>query len=58
MGTVSELATSVEDDEIVFRLSDPDHAHADVKVWCDVDLAREQQSELGMVPVEGGWARG
>ena len=33
MGTVSQLATAVEDDEIVFRLGDAEHEHTDVKVW-------------------------
>ena len=56
MGTVSQLApTAVEDDAIVFRLSDPDHGHADVKVWFDVELAPDKQGELGMAEVEGGW---
>ena len=56
MGTVSEIApTAVEGDEIVFRLSDPQHEHTDVKVWCDVELAPDGQSELGMVRVDGGW---
>ena len=39
MGTVSQLASAVEDDEVVFRLSDPEHEHTDVKVWSDVELA-------------------
>ena len=39
MGTVSQLATAVEDDEIVFRLSDSEHEYTDVKVWFDVELA-------------------
>ncbi len=51
MGTVSQLATAVEDDEIVFRLSDTEHEYADVKVWFDVELG----VELGMGHVEGGW---
>jgi enterochelin esterase-like enzyme len=56
MGTVSQLApTAVEDDWIVFRLSDPDHELAEVKVWSDVELAPEQQSDLRMAAVEGGW---
>ena len=55
MGTVSQLATAVEDDEIVFRLSDLEHEHADVKVWFDVELAPDPQSELAMAEVEGGW---
>ena len=45
------MGTAVEDDEIVFRLADPEHALADPKVWCDVELG----VELGMGPVEGGW---
>src|SRR4051794_23486227 len=49
------MRTAVEDDAIVFRLADPEHEHEDVKVWCDVELAPDQQSELGMAPVEGGW---
>ena len=49
------MGTAVEDEEIVFRLADPDHELEDVKVWCDVELAPDQQSELGMAPVEGGW---
>ena len=55
MGTVSQLATAVEDDEIVFRLSDTGHEHTAVKVWCDVDLAPDGPSELAMAEVEGGW---
>ena len=55
MGTVSQLATAVEDDEVVFRLSDTEHAYDDVKVWFDVELAPDRQSELGMAHVEGGW---
>ena len=51
MGTVSQLATAVEDDQIVFRLRDTEHDHTDVKVWFDVDLG----VELGMAEVEGGW---
>jgi enterochelin esterase family protein len=51
MGTLSELATGIEDDEIVFRLGDPEHAHGEVKVWCDVELG----IELDMAEVEGGW---
>ena len=56
MGTLSQLApTAVEDDEIVFRLSDTEHEYTDVKVWFDVELAPDGQSELGMAEVEGGW---
>ena len=56
MGTLSQLApTAVEDDEIVFRLSDTEHEYTDVKVWSDVELAPDGQSELGMAEVEGGW---
>jgi enterochelin esterase family protein len=56
MGTVSGIApTAIEGDEIVFRLSDPEHDHSDVKVWVDVELAPDWQGELGMVEVEGGW---
>ena len=55
MGTVAQLASAVEDAELVFRLSDAEHEHTDVKVWFDVELAPERQSELGMVQVEGGW---
>jgi enterochelin esterase family protein len=51
MGTVSELATSIEDDEIVFRLGDPGHRYDEVKVWCDLELG----VELDMAEVEGGW---
>ena len=55
MGTISQLATAVEDDEIVFRLSDSEHEHSDVKVWFDVELGVSAQGELGMGEVEGGW---
>src|SRR4051812_49074076 len=55
MGTVSELATAIEDDEIAFRLGDPDHRYVEVKVWCDLELAPDGQSELDMAEVEGGW---
>src|SRR3954452_22420992 len=51
MGTVSELATAVEDDEIVFRLSDPEHEHDEVKLWCDLQLG----IELDLAEVDGGW---
>ena len=52
MGQVSELApTAVEDDAIVFRLSDPEHAYADVRIWSDVELA----SDLSLGRVDGGW---
>jgi len=56
VGTVrasaKELApTAVEGDEIVFRLSDPEHEHDDVKVWFDVELGVER----GMAEVDGGW---
>src|SRR3954462_12457258 len=51
MGTVSELATTVEDDEIVFRLSDPEHEHDEVKVWGDLQLG----VELGLAEGDGGW---
>ena len=55
MGTVSQLATAVEDDEIAFRLSDSDHEYTDVTVWFDVELATDGQSELAMTEVQGGW---
>ena len=55
MGTVSQLATAVEDDEIVFRLSDSEHEYTDVTVWFDVELATDGQSELAMTEVQGGW---
>jgi enterochelin esterase-like enzyme len=56
MGTAAGIApTAVEGDEIVFRLADPEHELDEVKVWCDVELAPDQQSELGMDQVEGGW---
>jgi enterochelin esterase family protein len=56
MGTVSQLApTAVEDDSIVFRLSDPEHELADVKVWFDVELPPDTQGDLSMAEVEGGW---
>ena len=55
MGTISQLASAVEDDEVVFRLSDTEHEHTDVKVWSDVDLAPAGQSGLAMTEVEGGW---
>jgi enterochelin esterase-like enzyme len=51
MGTVSQLATAVEDDELVFRLSDTEHEFTDVQVWFDVELG----VQLGMAKVEGGW---
>src|SRR6478735_2634503 len=52
MGTASGIApTAVEGDEIVFRLSDHEHQHGEVKVWFDVELG----VELGMAEVEGGW---
>ena len=52
MGTVSQLATAVEDDEVVFRLSDPDHEHDDVKVWFDVELGRRARHGRRST---GGW---
>ena len=55
MGTISQLGTAIEDDEIVFRLSDTEHEYTDVKVWSDVGLAPDGQSELAMAEVEGGW---
>jgi enterochelin esterase family protein len=51
MGTLSELGTAVEGDELVFRLSDPDRGHREVRVWCDLELG----IELGMAEVDGGW---
>lgn len=51
VGTLSELASAVEDDEIVFRLSDPTHEHDEVRVWCDLELG----VELVMTEVDGGW---
>ncbi|HEX5090751.1 MAG TPA: alpha/beta hydrolase-fold protein [Nocardioides sp.] len=43
--------TALEGEELVFRLSDPEHDHAEVKVWCDLQLG----IELDMARVEGGW---
>jgi enterochelin esterase-like enzyme len=51
MGTLAEPATAVEDDAIVFRLSDPGHTHDQVKVWCDLQLG----IELDLAEVDGGW---
>ncbi len=53
MGTVSQLATVVEGDWIVFRLSDPEHEFTDPKVWFDVELPPDARREL--TEVEGGW---
>src|SRR5690349_19125800 len=55
MGTVSELATAVEDEEVVFRLSDPDHAHDGVAVWLDLVLPPEWPEGLALGEVDGGW---
>jgi enterochelin esterase family protein len=55
MGTVSELATAVEDDQVVFRLSDPDHSHGRVRLWCDVVLPPDLPDELTLDRVDGGW---
>jgi len=54
MGTVSELATAVEDDQVVFRLSDPGHAFAAVRLWSDVALTPDP-GDLELARSEGGW---
>ena len=54
MGTVSELATAVEDDQVVFRLSDPGHAFAAVRLWSDVALTPDA-GDLELARSEGGW---
>src|SRR6478609_11815959 len=43
--------TAVEDDEIVFRLRDPEHEHEHVTLWCDLELG----IELELAEVAGGW---
>src|SRR4051812_11434713 len=55
MGTVSELATAVEDDEVVFRLGDPEQEHDGVTVWLDLVRPPEWPEELAMQRVAGGW---
>src|SRR3954451_11108458 len=50
--TTEELApTAVEGEELVFRLTAPEHPHEDVKVWCDLQLG----FELAMAEIRGGW---
>ena len=55
MGTAQpstgDAPTAVEDDEIVFRLADPDHEHGEVRVWLDLELGAEPE----MDQVDGGW---
>ena len=60
MGTAQpatgELATtSVEDDEVVFRLADPDHEREQVTLWLDLVLPAQWPKDLAMTAVDGGW---
>jgi enterochelin esterase-like enzyme len=55
MGTVSGLVTAVEAEEVVFRLSDPDHDRDGVSVWLDLVLPPEWSEDLALTEVEGGW---
>ena len=55
MGTVSELATAVEDDEVVFRLADTGHALERATVWLDLVRPPQWPAELAMAQVESGW---
>ena len=51
-GTVDQLApTAVEGGEVAFRLADPGHHRAGVRLWCDVDLGHD----LDLAQVPGGW---
>jgi enterochelin esterase family protein len=55
-GTRTRLApTAVENDEIVFRLSDPDHEHDGVSVWFDLVTPAEWPDDLRMAECKGGW---
>jgi enterochelin esterase family protein len=47
--------TAVEDDEVVFRLADPDHDRDGVTAWIDLVPPPGWPDELGMGRVEGGW---
>lgn len=38
-------------DDLVLSFDDPDHAHASVRLWCDVDLG-----DTDFVRTPGGWA--
>ena len=46
------LATEVTDDEVIFRLADPDHDLSDVRLWHDLDLTDDSHD---LVAVPGGW---
>jgi len=43
--------TAVEDEQVAFRLADPEHERDAVRVWSDLDLGRD----LAMSSVPGGW---
>jgi enterochelin esterase family protein len=56
MGTAAGLPPSaVEDDAIVFRLSDPGHELSGVSVWLDLVRPAEWPDDLALAEVEGGW---
>jgi len=56
MGTASVMApTAVEDDALVFRLSDPEHDRDAVAVWLDLVPPAAWPRDLTMTRVEGGW---
>ncbi|MEU4395216.1 alpha/beta hydrolase-fold protein [Kribbella sp. NPDC023855] len=46
------MVSAVEGAEVVFRLSDPEHAFTGVRLWEELGLAAEQ---LEFKPVENGW---
>ncbi len=48
---VNDAVSSVEGDIVTFRLADPDHELAGVRLWTDVDLPLASDFE----PSDGGW---
>ena len=57
MVTVEDLRTAVEDEEVVFRLVDPEHERPGVRLWCDVEIQVDDEvgAERDLEPVPGGW---
>lgn len=49
------MRTEVEQDAVVFRLADPDHAHERVSVWLDLVPPAGWPDELDLEAVDGGW---
>jgi enterochelin esterase-like enzyme len=55
--TVEQLGTAVEDEEVVFRLADPEHERPGVRLWTDVEIEVDDEldAERDLHEVMGGW---